>query len=52
MKIKIIAEGKVVREKELRNITHFEIQRKTKAHVFVPKTVYNRQKSKRMCYDY
>lgn len=52
MKLKIKSKGKVVREKELRNKMHFEVQKNTRGHIAVPKTVYNRQKSKKMCLDY
>lgn len=52
MKLRIKSKGKVVKEKELRNTMHFEVQKNTRGHIAVPKTVYNRQKSKKMCWDY
>lgn len=46
MKIVVKNNGKVVREKTMRNELHFEVQRKTRSNIIIPKTVYNRNKDK------
>lgn len=53
MKIKIKDKtGKVVREKEARNLLHFEVQKKTHAQVFESKKTYKRSRDKKVKYDY
>ncbi len=48
MKIVIKSGGKIVRQKEQRNLLHFETQLKMRTTRQTPKTVYNRQREKRI----
>ena len=53
MKIKIKDKaGKIVREKEARNLLHFEVQKNTRAQVFESKKTYKRCRDKKVKYDY
>lgn len=53
MKIKIKNKaGKIVREKEARNLLHFEVQKNTRAQVFESKKIYKRCRDKKVKYDY
>lgn len=53
MKIKIKNKaGKIVREKEVRNLLHFEVQKNTRAQVFESKKTYKRCRDKKVKYDY
>lgn len=52
MKIIIKNNGKVVREKTLRNELHFEVQKKTRMNIVQSKKMYNRKKEKKIKFDY
>lgn len=52
MKIIVKDSGKIVREKEMRNILHFDVQRKTRSNIVTSKKVYNRKKCKKMSLYY
>lgn len=52
MKIIIKNNGKVVREKTLRNELHFEVQKKTRMNIVQSKKIYNRKKEKKIKFDY
>lgn len=52
MKIVVKNNGKVVREKTLRNELHFEVQKKTRMNIVQSKKVYNRKKEKKIKFDY
>ena len=53
MKIKIKnKDGKIVREKEARNLLHFEVQKNTRALVFDSKKTYKRCRDKKVNVDY
>ena len=53
MKIKIKDKtGKTVREKEARNLLHFEVQKNTRAQIFESKKTYKRCRDKKVKYDF
>ena len=53
MKIKIKNKaGKVVREKELRNLLHFEVQKNTRTQIVESKKRYKRCRDKKVNMDY